>query len=405
MVRIKVMRMSSLIYFVVITVLAVAVCFLSWRLLSGNPVRFHSAAEQEEQSPPAESGEDKGNSIYKAMLNAGFSALAAGDRGSDNFFSTLWYRISRGGIRDPRTVLNYSMPYLGKESDLPDNTFHTPDTPDNAVEVSSALPDGNADKSSKPVSADSVDSEEGGSSDVSEEARIIIDQIKVDPQPLVLPGQGPKIMIYHSHTRESFQQDPSDPYKEASSEAFRTNDLSHSVVKVGEALAQRLTERGIAVLHDTTNHEAAGYNSSYAQSLKTLKAQKAAHSSLQMFIDLHRNGYNTKSKAKADQEVVTINGERVAKVMVVIGTGEGTVGGFREKPKWKENASLAIKLTNKVNELYPGLAKEVLYKRGRYNQHISTNSILIEVGSNLTTLAEADRSSKYLAEAISQIIE
>ena len=124
-----------------------------------------------------------------------------------------------------------------------------------------------------------------------------------------------------------------------------------------------------------------------------------------MFIDLHRNGYDTKSKAKADQEVVTINGERVAKVMVVIGTGEGTVGGFREKPKWKENASLAIKLTNKVNELYPGLAKEVLYKRGRYNQHISTNSILIEVGSNLTTLAEADRSSKYLAEAISQIIE
>ncbi len=402
MVRIKVMRISGLIYFVVITVLVVAVCFLSWRLLSGNPVRFHSAAEEEEESPPAESGENKGDSIYKAMLNGGFSALAAENRGSDNFFSALWHRISRGGIRDPRTILNYSMPYLGNESNLPDNTSYTPDTPDNAVEVSSALPDGNADKSTKTGDADS---EEGGSSDVSEGARIKIDQIKVDQQPLVLSGQGPKIMIYHSHTRESYQQDPRDPYREASSEAFRTDDLNHSVVKVGEALARRLTERGIAVLHDTTNHEAAGYNSSYAQSLKTLKSQKAAHDSLQMFIDLHRNGYDTKSKAKADQEVAMINGERVAKVMVVIGTGEGIVGGFSEKPKWEENARLGIKLTNKINELHPGLAKEVLYKRGRYNQHISTNSILIEVGSNLTTLAEADRSSKYLAEAISQIIE
>lgn len=402
MVRIKVMRISGLIYFVVITVLVVAVCFLSWRLLSGNPVRFHSAAEEEEESPPAESGENKGDSIYKAMLNGGFSALAAENRGSDNFFSALWHRISRGGIRDPRTILNYSMPYLGNESSLPDNTSYTPDTPDNAVEVSSALPDGNADKSTKTGDADS---EEGGSSDVSEGARIKIDQIKVDQQPLVLSGQGPKIMIYHSHTRESYQQDPRDPYREASSEAFRTDDLNHSVVKVGEALARRLTERGIAVLHDTTNHEAAGYNSSYAQSLKTLKSQKAAHDSLQMFIDLHRNGYDTKSKAKADQEVAMINGERVAKVMVVIGTGEGIVGGFSEKPKWEENARLGIKLTNKINELHPGLAKEVLYKRGRYNQHISTNSILIEVGSNLTTLAEADRSSKYLAEAISQIIE
>jgi stage II sporulation protein P len=78
---------------------------------------------------------------------------------------------------------------------------------------------------------------------------------------------------------------------------------------------------------------------------------------------------------------------------------------FTEKPKWEENAKLAIKLTNKINELYPGLAKDVYYKTGRYNQHVSTNAILVEVGSNLTTHAEAERATKYLAEAISQIIE
>jgi stage II sporulation protein P len=81
--------------------------------------------------------------------------------------------------------------------------------------------------------------------------------------------------------------------------------------------------------------------------------------------------------------------------MIVIGTGEGVMGGFSDKPNWKENAKLAIKLTNKINELYPGLAKDVYYKTGRYNQHVSTNAILIEVGSTLTTLEEAERATVY----------
>jgi stage II sporulation protein P len=62
-------------------------------------------------------------------------------------------------------------------------------------------------------------------------------------------------------------------------------------------------------------------------------------------------------------------------------------------------------LTNRINELYPGLAKDVYYKRGRYNQHVSTKAILIEVGSTYTTQKEAERATKYLAEALSQIFE
>ena len=96
------------------------------------------------------------------------------------------------------------------------------------------------------------------------------------------------------------------------------------------------------------------------------------HDSLNLFIDIHRNAYKKHSSKKPDDEVVIINGQRVAKMMVVIGTGEGVVGGFSSKPNWKENAKLAIKLTNKLNELYPGLAKDVYYRTGRYNQHVST---------------------------------
>ena len=404
MVRIKVMRISNLIYFVVIAVLLAAVIFLSWRLITGDPVRFDSSAKQADQAeeealPQAET--DAVNPMYKSMLAGGFPAAAAADGSSGNLFSALWSMITREDIRDPKTLLHYPMPYLGNKPDLPDNA------PDNAVEVSSNLPGrSNIDRSADPADIDRLDSDENSRQEVSEEIKIQIDQIQADQKPLALPGQGPKILIYHSHTRESYQQDPKDPYKEAFSEPFRTDDTNHSVVKVGEILAQQLTAKGIAVLHDKTNNEAArGYNSSYTQSLQTLKKLMEAHKSLQVFIDIHRNGYDVNGGKKADDEVVVINGERVAKVMVVIGTGEGIMGGFSEKPKWQENAKLAIKLTNKVNELYPGLAKDVFYKTGRYNQHVSTNAILIEVGSNFTTLAEAERSTKYLAEAISQIIE
>jgi len=397
MIRIKVMRKSGIIYYVVIFALLAAVIFLGWRLLSGNPVQINSDVDHTDISENYYSV----NPVYKSMLGGGFAAVAAADGSSGSIFAGLWNMITRRDLRDPRSIMSYPMPYLDYAPDLPDNSMDN-----DAVEVVTNLPGRNGvDRSDNPADINHGDPEEDSNSEVSDEIKIQIEQIKVDNNPIELTGDGPKILIYHSHTREAYRQDPDNPYKEASAEAFRSNDMNYTVVKVGEVLARQLTSKGIAVLHDKTNHEASGYNASYSKSLKTLEKRMAEHESLQMFIDIHRNGYDKKSGKKPDDEVVIINGERVAKLLVVIGTGEGVVGGFKSKPKWKENAKLAIKLTNKINELYPGLAKDVYYKTGRYNQHVSTNAILVEVGSNLTTLAEAERAAKYLAEAISQIIE
>ncbi|HHY82159.1 MAG TPA: stage II sporulation protein P [Clostridiales bacterium] len=396
MIRIKVMRISGFMYYLIVIVLLAAIVFLSWRLLSGNPVQFNSAQEYEEMPEDYHAV----NPVYKSMLGGGFAAIAAVDGGSGNLFTGLWNMITRRDLRDPKSIMSYPMPYLDYAPDLPDNSMGE------AVEVVSNLPGRSSiDRNDDPADFNHIDSDEDSFYEVSDEIKIQIEQIQVDSKPIELTGTGPKILIYHSHTREAYRQDPRNPYKEASAEAFRSDDMNHTVVRVGEVLAQHLTSRGLAVLHDKTNHEASGYNASYSKSLKTLEKRMTEYESLQMFIDIHRNGYDKKSGKTPDDEVVIINGERVAKLLVVIGTGEGIMGGFKDKPKWKENAKLAIKLTNKINELYPGLAKDVYYKTGRYNQHVSTNAILVEVGSNLTTLAEAERAAKYLAEAISQIIE
>jgi stage II sporulation protein P len=401
MVRFKVVRLSNLTYILIIAALIIAVIFLAWRLLSGNPLSFNQTPDKETQ--PLEETVEEAYDIdpaYQSMFAAGFPAVASTDGSVGGMFSAIWNIIIKGDIRDPRTIMKYPMPYLEYAPELPDNEVGQ------AVEVASNKPGrGSVDRPSNPVDISRADSNEDTQQEVSDEIKIQISQIQVDDNPIEMTGDGPKILIYHSHSRESYRQNPNNPYKEASAEAFRTDDLNYSVIQVGTMLAKELSDRGIATLHDKTNHEQGNYNASYSKSLQTLKQLMTEHNSLNMFIDIHRNAYGRKSSKSPDEEVVIINGERVAKLMVVIGTGEGIMGGFNERPNWKENAKLAIKLTNKLNELYPGLAKDVYYKTGRYNQHISTNAILIEVGSTLTTLDEAERASKYLAEAISQIIE
>ncbi len=401
MIRFKTLRLSNVIYFLVILALVVTVVYLSWRLLSGNPIGQRGAEHQEQhQGEELVQVEEQGiNPAYKSMLAGGFSAVAA-DGSPGSIFSILWNTVIRGDIRDPKTIMNYPMPYLEYSPELPDNDLGE------AVEVASNYPDRNGiDRSSSPIDISRLDSEEGKVQEVSEEIQIQIDGIQTEDDPLEFTGDGPKILIYHSHSIEAFKQDPRAPYKEASSEPFRSDDLKYTVIKAGSTLAQELTSRGIAVLHDQSNHEKGNYNASYTRSLETLRERMSDHDSLQMFIDVHRNAYNKNSKINSNDEVVIINGERVAKLMLVVGTGEGIVGGFKEKPNWKENAKLSIKLTNKLNELYPGLAKPVLYRKGRFNQHVSTNAILVESGSTHTTLAEVERAAIYLAEAISQIIE
>ena len=240
--------------------------------------------------------------------------------------------------------------------------------------------------------------------EIPDDIKIVIEKIEDDLGPIELTGDGPQILIYHSHSREAYRQDPNRRYTESAKEAFRSDDLNSTVVRVGDVLAHHLKELGIPVFHDRTEHEQDNYNKSYVRSLETLKKRMQEYSSLKIFIDIHRNAYKEGVKTP-DEEVIVVDGERIAKMSVVIGTGKGELGGFREKPNWQENYKFALKLTNKVNEICPGLAKPVMVQNGRYNQHVSTNAILIEVGSTLTTLEEAERTAKYLAKALSEIVE
>ena len=90
--------------------------------------------------------------------------------------------------------------------------------------------------------------------------------------------------------------------------------------------------------------------------------------------------------------------------MFVVGTGEGATGaGFPEMPDFSANFALASAISQKLEALTPGFMRNTRVKTGRYNQHVSNQCLLVEVGHNANTFEQALNAMDYLAAAIADI--
>ena len=206
------------------------------------------------------------------------------------------------------------------------------------------------------------------------------------------PVERPRVLIYHTHTHEAYAQTAADPYRETKS--WRTEDQTHSVVRVGEALAALLTDYGFDVVHDTADYEYPKLNTAYARSLDMLETKRGE--TFNLCVDLHRDAWD-----KSMAECACIGSQRAAQLMMLIGNG----GNFDIKPDYEANLAFAARLTDRINALCDGLCRPVMVKNGRYNQHLFTPSVLIEVGHNLNTLDEALASMPVLAEALADLLK
>lgn len=208
---------------------------------------------------------------------------------------------------------------------------------------------------------------------------------------------GPQVLIYHTHTNEAYRQVPGQEYVEAG--AWRTDNHQRSVVAVGDVLESELERYGFTVLHDTTNHEPPSLKTAYDRSLVTMEKYAAEYPSLKVFIDLHRDAYG--DEAAGAKDFVTVNGEECARVMFVVGTGEK----YSVKPNYESNYKLALAVTNELEGIKKGLTRPIRVKTGRYNQQVSDMCLLIEIGHNANTLEQAMNSIKYVAQALSKVLD
>ena len=204
-------------------------------------------------------------------------------------------------------------------------------------------------------------------------------------------GSEKRVFIYHSHTTEAY----ADSVCPAGN--WRSSDDTQNVIRVGDELCRDLESFGIEAVHNTTYHENPNYNYAYPESLKTLRAEYEAHPETALFIDLHRDAWiEGSTRARA----VDVSGASCAQIQFVIGVGTDDV----PIPHWKQNYEIAARLTQRLEELAPGITRPVRSVAAKYNQFVGPGCILVEIGHNQNTLAEAENSMKYLAEAIGDLL-
>ena len=200
------------------------------------------------------------------------------------------------------------------------------------------------------------------------------------------------IIIFHTHTCESYTPSEQYPYQQTGN--FRTTDLNYTVSRVGDELSNYLLGYGFNAIHDKTYHDYPAYSGSYDRSLKTVENILQTNPS-DIIIDLHRDAIGSKSNYDPS---VKIGEDVAAQLMFVVGTN----GGGLNHPNWQENLKFAIDVQQKANEMYPGLFKPMIVRNSRYNQHLGKAACIIEVGATGNTMEQCLNSMKYLSKVISE---
>ncbi len=227
---------------------------------------------------------------------------------------------------------------------------------------------------------------EVGNTKISNYSKLDIDLKELEKPMSIKVNAHTNFLIYHTHATESYT------IKDEETENYRTTNPEYNMISIGKVLAKELEKRAFSSLHDTILHDYPNYNGSYAHSLDTVvKYMKSK--SFDFVFDIHRDAI---SSDLTYGPVCEINGERVAQLMFVIGTNANGL----KHDKWMENLKYAITIQNRANEMYPGLFRDINLSKSRYNQHVSTGSFIIEVGTTGNTLEEAKNSMKYLANVI-----
>lgn len=209
--------------------------------------------------------------------------------------------------------------------------------------------------------------------------------------PVTLKKGSPQILIIHTHSSEAYSPAGLDKYVDSGSS--RTQDNNYNVIRVGAELEKVLKKYGLNVIHDCGVYDYPSYTGSYNRSGEVTEKYLRENPSISVVIDLHRDAIG--SNEVIYKTVATESGVCASQLMFVMGTDESGL----EYPNWTKNLRFALYLQNAVSEKYPSLMRPVTVVPYRYNQHMSTGSVILEVGSNGNTLQEALAAVRLFGEA------
>lgn len=213
-----------------------------------------------------------------------------------------------------------------------------------------------------------------------------------------LSGSGPQVLIVHTHATESYMTEDRDYYLKT--DATRSTDNSKNMIAIGKIICQRLEAAGIKTAHITTQFDHPSYTGSYSRAATEIKQYLKKYPSIKVVLDVHRDSIS--EGVNKIKPVAKVNGKQAAQVMLVMGSQTGSVTGFS---KWKQNLSLAAKFQKNLQADYPGIARSLMVASKKYNQQLTTGSMLIEVGTEANTFEEASYSAKLAGDALAKTLK
>lgn len=200
----------------------------------------------------------------------------------------------------------------------------------------------------------------------------------------------PQILIYHTHSQEGYADSV-------------PGDASMTVVGVGDYLTELLTQKyGFSVIHHTGQYDVGDRDHAYAKAGPALEQILAENQSIEVVIDLHRDGVGDNTRLVTEQ-----NGVQMAQVMFFNGLSRTTKTGDIEylyNPYIADNLAVSFQMQLKAAEYYPGFTRRIYLKGYRYNMHYCPKTLLIEVGAQTNTLEEAKNAMVPLADLLNKVL-
>lgn len=211
-----------------------------------------------------------------------------------------------------------------------------------------------------------------------------------------LNSNEPQVLIMHTHTTESFE--PFERTYYDNSFNYRTTDNSKNVVMIGDAITNELEKSGIKTIHNTTYHDYPSYTGSYERSAVTIQDILNEYPSIKVVLDIHRDALSRDGNLL--QPTVEIDGKKSAQIMIISGCDDGTMN----MPNYLKNFRFATLLQNQIYSDYGDFARPILFDYRKYNQDLTTGSLLIEVGTHGSTLEQVRYAGQLLGKSISKAL-
>ncbi len=191
--------------------------------------------------------------------------------------------------------------------------------------------------------------------------------------PYQIDIEKPIIYIYNSHQLENYN-----------SENLSIYGITPNVLMASYLLKEKLNSKGIPTIVEDMNMtefldlNGWDYAASYKASRIFMLDKQNTYDSLKYYIDIHRDSVGRETST------IKINGKNYARILFVIGL---------EHSNYEKNLKVIAEINQLFNEYYPGLSRGIYKKEGPnvngiYNQDISPNVMLIEVGGVDNTIEE-----------------